>query len=289
MLATMREKLSEQEKVLQEQVTQKQKQLKILEREQKTLSANLKISLAAFKTEEQLYRERLIPEREFLNALKEKNDRLGGLDTIALKISQAQESIKEYQWRLESLGSTSRQAALQELSALESEIAESDKLLEKLRKQAHRLEVRSPVDGIVKGLEIHTVGGVITPGTQIMEVVPTEKELIAEVHISPRDVGHVKVGYPASVKVSSYDFSRYGSLEGRITGISATTFTGPRGDVYYKGNIELQKNYLGSMPGKNMVMPGMIVNADIITGEKSLLAYLLKPIHVSLTSAFKER
>jgi len=289
MLTAMRQKLSEQEKVLQEQITQKKEQLKILEREKKTLEANLKIALAAFNTEEQLYRERLIPEREFLNALKEKNERLGGLDTITLKISQARKSIKEYQWRLQSLGSTSRQAVLQELGSLESEMVQNEKLLGKLRKQARRLEVRSPVDGIVKGLEIHTLGGVIAPGTQIMEIVPTDKELKAEVHISPRDVGHIKVGYPASVKLSSYDFSRYGALEGKITGISATTFTDPRGGVYYKGNIELQKNYIGDTPGKNMVMPGMVVNADIITGEKSLLAYLLKPIHMSLTSAFKER
>jgi HlyD family secretion protein/adhesin transport system membrane fusion protein len=289
MLATMREKLSEQGQILQEQITQKQEQLKILQREKKTLAANLNIALAAFKTEEQLYRERLIPEREFLNALKEKNERLGGLDTISLKISQARKAISEYRWRLQSLHSTSRQAALEELSGLESEIAENEKLLGKLHKQTRRLEIRAPVDGIVKGLEIHTVGGVIAPGTRIMEIVPTDKELMAEVRISPRDIGHVKVGFPATVKISSYDFSRYGSLEGRITGISATTFTGRRGEVFYKGNIKLRKNYLGGTPGKNVVMPGMIVNADIITGEKSLLAYLLKPIHVSLTSAFRER
>jgi HlyD family type I secretion membrane fusion protein len=122
-----------------------------------------------------------------------------------------------------------------------------------------------------------------------MEIVPTEGEIFAEVRISPNDIGHIKVGYPVIVKISSYDFTRYGSVDGTVKGLSATTFVDEKGQSFYRGVITMEKNYLGEQPGNNMILPGMIVNADIITGTKSLLEYFLKPIHRALNSAFTER
>lgn len=138
-------------------------------------------------------------------------------------------------------------------------------------------------------MEIHTVGGVIAPGQRLMEIVPLDNELIAEVKVMPLDIGHIGTGDPVNVKITSYDSSRYGSIDGTVTGLSATTFSEAQGAPYYKGQIKLSKNYVGDVEGKNKILPGMIVNADIITGEKSILAYLLKPIHLSMQSAFAER
>ncbi len=288
-LQGMVEAQKREQEVLTRQLDQKREQLKILRSEMVTTKAGLKIAAAGFATQEKLYREHLIPESTYLTALKEKNSLEGKVSTLQLQIAQARQTIKEYEWRLKSMVSATRDDALQQLGNIKTEIAENRELLHKLEKQIRHLEIRSPVSGVVKGLNVHTIGAVIQPGRTIMEIVPTGSDLLAEVRISPNDIGHIKTGYPVTIKVTSYDFSRYGSINGRVSGLSATTFTGEHGSAYYKGIIALEKNYLGNNPSQNLIMPGMIVNAEIITGQKSLLSYLLKPIHVALTSAFSER
>lgn len=149
--------------------------------------------------------------------------------------------------------------------------------------------MRSPVRGIVKGLKLHTVGGVVAPGEVLLEIVPMDEELIVETRISPYDIGHVQVNQPAKVKVIAYDFARYGAISGVLKSISASTFRDDDGVPFYKGIIDLDKNHLGDDPDTNLVLPGMTVQADINTGEKSILQYLLKPIYVSASQAFRER
>lgn len=275
--------------VIEQQIAQKSDQIALLGEERQTEQKNLEIAEASFKTQEQLYQERLVPEYVYLNALQEVNNRRGRLAAIEVEIRQAEQAVREYRWRLQAIASTSREQALQELGLIEDEIVENEIILERLRKQVERLEVRSPVRGVVKGLEVHTRGGVVAPGQKLMEIVPLDIELVAEVRIQPVDIGHIQIGSPVNVKITAYDPSRYGSIDGTITGLSATTFAEPQGSPYYKGLIRLSQNFVGEQPGRNRIMPGMIVNADIITGEKSILAYLLKPIHLSMQSAFGER
>ncbi len=288
-LRGMVEAQEREQQVLRQQLTQKKEQLKILHSELETTKIGMKIAEDGFKTQEKLYRERLIPETNYLSTLKEKNSLQGKINSIRLQISQAKQNIKEYEWRLKSMRSTTRDNALQQMGTIDVEIAETRDLLHKLEKQIELLAIRSPVSGVVKGLEVHTIGAVIPPGRTIMEIVPAGSELLAEVRVSPNDIGHIKTGFPVTIKITSYDFSRYGSINGTVSGLSATTFTGEKGSAYYKGIIALEKNYLGNNAAQNLILPGMIVNAEIITGQKSLLAYLLKPIHVALTSAFVER
>ncbi len=275
--------------ILKEQITQKNEQINLLKREQTTIGKNLKIARESFQTQKQLYEERLVPQTNYLNALQEINARKGQLDAMAIQIRQAEQSVTEFEWRLQSQDSKSRDNVLQQLGLIEDELADNKDLINKLTQQVKRLELTSPANGIVKGLTIHTIGGIIPPGQPLMEIVPLDKELIAEVKISPSDIGHIKTGDHVTVKVTTFDFSRYGSINGTITALSATTFTSEQGTPYYKGMIKLEQHYVGNNPEINKVLPGMIVNADIITGEKSLLAYMLKPIHRSLNSAFIER
>lgn len=118
---------------------------------------------------------------------------------------------------------------------------------------------------------------------------PLEGNLIIETQIQPKDIGHVKTGQSVNVKISSYDFSRYGTIEGVLEYISATTFVNDDGTRYYMGRVSIAKNYVGNNEKENLIVPGMTVQADIVTGAKSILAYLLKPIHTSVTTAFTER
>jgi len=280
---------NDEKQVLKEQITQKNEQISLLKREKKTIQKNLSIAKKSFQTQKELYEERLVPQTNYLNALQEINARKGQLDAMTIQIRQAEQSVTEFKWRLQSQSSKSKDNVLQQLGQLEDELAENQELINKLTQQIKRLELRSPTNGIVKGLEIHTIGGIIPPGQPLMEIVPLDEELIAEVKVSPNDIGHIKKGDHVTVKVTTFDFSRYGSINGTVSALSATTFTSEQGAPYYKGMIKLEKHYVGNDAEMNKVLPGMIVNADIITGEKSLLAYMLKPIHRSLNSAFIER
>lgn len=288
-LAGMIDSLEREQEILKKQLTQKKEQEKLLTHELTTARKALKIAETAFATQDKLFKERLVAETTYLAVVRELNEQQGQVNGLKIKIIQARDAIGEYEWRLQSIVTRARDKALQQLGVLESERADAMELKEKLGRQIKRLAIRSPVDGVVKGLEVHTVGGVIAPGRQLMEIVPANSELLAEVKISPNDIGHIKVGFPVIIKITSYDFSRYGSINGTVSGLSATTFANERGRTFYKGMITLKQTYVGNNPKQNLILPGMIVNADIITGEKSLLAYFLKPIHKALNSAFSER
>ena len=111
----------------------------------------------------------------------------------------------------------------------------------------------------------------------------------AKARISPRDIGHVSPGQPVKVKVSAFDFARYGEISGSLSSVSATTFLTDAGEAFYRGRVVLDKNYVGGDASRNLIVPGMTVEADIITGSKTILDYPLKPIQVSLNTAFTER
>ncbi len=277
------------QEVIQRQITQKEEQVRLLQRELATAREGLTIARTAFATQNELFNERLVSETTYLAVVKEMNEQQGKVDTLQIKIIQGRDLIGEYESRLQSTISEAREKVLQKLGDVEEKRFETQDLYEKALLQVNRLEVRAPTNGVVKGLEVNTIGGVIRPGSRLMEIVPSGGELFAEVKVSPNDIGHIKIGYPVIIKVTSYDFSRYGSIDGKVTGLSATTFTNEQGQSFYKGLISLGKNYVGNVEGRNVILPGMIVNVDIITGTKSLLAYFLKPIHKALNSAFSER
>jgi HlyD family secretion protein/adhesin transport system membrane fusion protein len=168
-------------------------------------------------------------------------------------------------------------------------LAQNHEVLEKMNNRVGRLDVQSPVNGLVKGLTVNTVGGVIQPGQALMEIVPLDSQLVVEVRIPPQHIGHLKVGMPVQVKVSTFDFSRYGAITGKLEFLSPTTFMGERGERFYRGRVRLDKNYVGTNEAQNIILPGMTVMTDIITGDKTIMAYLLKPIHNSIKTAFTER
>lgn len=202
----------------------------------------------------------------------------------------AEKAVIELNQRIADLDNNQRQDAVGELGTVTAELAQVDEALARAQDMVQRLELVSPVKGYVQNLQVRNPGTVIPAGGVLMEVVPVDDELRVEAKIATRDVGHVAPGQPVKVKVSSYDFVRYGSVQGRLEYVSATTYVDEQnGQPYYKGMVSLSRTYLGDNPAENHVLPGMTVQADIVTGEKTLLQYLLKPIYVSLAHAFRER
>jgi len=169
------------------------------------------------------------------------------------------------------------------------EIFEVEQTLVRLYDRASRLNVVAPVSGIVQALSINSVNAVAEPGKIILRIVPMDDELIVESRIMPKDVGHVHIGQSADVKVDSYDSSRFGSIKGIVKQISATTYLDEKSNPYYRAEITLEQTWVGENPEVMKIIPGMTVQANIRTGAKSVLAYLLRPISRGFNNAFSER
>jgi adhesin transport system membrane fusion protein len=168
------------------------------------------------------------------------------------------------------------------------EIAQVKESITKLQDRVNRLQIKAPVSGIVKGLKTNTLKGIIQPGEEIMQIVP-ENAMEIEAQIQPKDIGNTQIGQDVTVKVSAYEFSRFGGVDGKLHAISATTFIDENKKPYYKAFITLSQLYVGKDPKKNHVSVGMTVQADIHTGQKTVLQYLVKPVYNAVKTSFRER
>lgn len=276
-------------KVIEEQIGQKKESLKSLEEKYKTLAENIKLVSEERDLKKQLADKGRLSKFNFLDIQKQLNQIQGDINSVESDISQAKNAIEEYQNRLSSLNAKAIDEAYQTLNQVNTDLAQVDEATRKLSDQIYRLDIRSPSYGYIKGLKVKTIGGVIESGKVIIEIVPLESTLVIETKIKPRDVGYIKIGQEVRVKVSSYDFARYGTVKGKLEYVSATTFVNEDGSRYYLGKVSLEKNYVGKDPARNLIIPGMTVEADIVTGSKTILTYLLKPIHTSIATAFTER
>lgn len=176
-----------------------------------------------------------------------------------------------------------------EAGQITNELAEVEQSLIRLQDRAKRLNVLAPVSGIVQALSINSINAVAESGKIILRIVPMDDELIVESRIMPNDVGHVHVGQSADVKIDSYDSSRFGSIDGVVKQISATTYLDEKNNPYYRAEITLDQTWVGNNPELMKIIPGMTVQANIETGAKSILAYLLRPISRGFDNAFSER
>lgn len=157
--------------------------------------------------------------------------------------------------------------------------------------QVDRATLSSPVRGIVKDIQVTTVGGVLQPGGKLMEIVPLEDQLLVETRINPRDIAYIRPGLPATVKVTAYDSSIYGDLEGRVEVVSPDTLQDEvrRDQFYYRVYVRTQSAELENKSGKRFpILPGMVANVEIKTGQKSVLDYLIKPLN-KVNEALRER
>lgn len=176
-----------------------------------------------------------------------------------------------------------------EVAAAESQLAEVERALVKAKDKVDRLNIYSPVGGIVQGLAFSTINAVVKPGEVMMKIIPVDDEMMVESRVMPDEVGYIYRGQKAQISVDSYDSSRYGSIVGSVRQISPTTYLDENANPYYKVKVELEKSWLGAQPGHMTVIPGMTVQVDIITGSKTILEFLLKPVTRGFQSAFQQR
>lgn len=175
------------------------------------------------------------------------------------------------------------------LAAIEGEYNRTQYEITKLKERLSRMDIRAPVQGVIQDMKYRTVGGVITPGATVMNVVPSEDILRAEVRVLTTDIGHVKEGQFVRVKVGTYDFLRYGIVEGKVSVISAYSSLDEKGMPFFKTYVDLSKKSLGLTEKELPIVAGMTVQADIVTDQQSVLRYLLRPIFVAFSQGMRER
>lgn len=280
---------SSQREILDVQIKERNAELAQLQQQEGTLRRSVELLNQEVTMRRSLYEQGLNSKVLFLNIQRELNEAQGNLSSVIAEMARARETIAEANLRQNELRNSQREEALSELGRLGGEIAQADEALRKLKDRVARLEIRAPSKGYIKGLQFTTIGGVIAPAQVVMELVPTDDALVAETRISTEDIGHVHLGQPVTVKVSAFDYIRYGSISGELVSISASTFVDEDGRPYYKGRVALDSDRVGEGARAQPIIPGMTVQADIQTGERTLLQYLLKPVYVSLDQAFSER
>ncbi|NDC14233.1 MAG: HlyD family type I secretion periplasmic adaptor subunit [Synechococcaceae bacterium WB9_2_170] len=206
------------------------------------------------------------------------------------QLAELDGNIREAQIAMSEMHAKLKMETYEQLAKVTTEKAELQSVLGRQRGERERLLVRSPVDGIVKSFTIKTIGGVIAPGSQVAEVVPVGERLEAFTRVKPKDIGNVRIGQKVELKVQAYDYSRYGSIPGKVKSISAGTFQDEKtGEPFYKVRVVLDRAYAGKVAGKNLLVPGMTLTADILTDRTNLLMYLLSPVRKGLGSALHEQ
>ena len=179
--------------------------------------------------------------------------------------------------------------ARQELEDKRRRLNELNQRLGKFEDSLKRTTLRSPVDGVVKTLHVVTRGGVVRPGGDVVEIVPGEDRLVVEARLPIQDIGYVRPGQVARLKLASPDAVRFGSLDGTVTVVSPDTVITQQGQAFYKVRLETEQTYFERGPVRYQLYPGMQIMASILTGERTVLEYLLTPFLYAMDSALEER
>src|SRR5687767_1698821 len=239
---------------------------------------------------EPLAAKNIVPQTDLLDARREVNDLQGRIAAAREQQSRAMAAVREAQAQSSEAGFSFRQEALNERSQIQAKLAVNQESLRGARGRLGRMELRSPVNGIVNDLAVTTIGGFVQAGQKVMEVIPMGDKLLVETRVEPKDIAFIKVGDKALVKVTAYDFSSYGGLDGRVVQVSADSiYDEVEKKAYFNVIVETDKSYLMSAGRMLPITPGMMTDTQIITGRKSILSYLLKPLSRARSEALRER
>jgi HlyD family secretion protein/adhesin transport system membrane fusion protein len=270
-------------------IEERESDLKVLQSQHAGLKQQIALASETTGLREGLVEKGLSSRLTYLDVKRELARLNGELAADQASAKRARDQIATAKQRLTELDAKLANEALTEMGVAASELAQVQEQLKKQADRVARLAVIAPVDGVIKSLKVKTIGGVVAPGQGFAEIVPMGEELVAETRIQPKDIGNLKSGQPAYVRVSAFDATRFGGIDGEVKQISASTFDDGDGKPYFKAVIRLDKRHVGEDPKRNLVMPGMTVQADVRTGSRTVLEYLAKPVKSAMANAMRER
>lgn len=276
--------------VLRERLTQKKQELAELQENLKRFTIGRDIAEKEYKIKAVVAEKGIISKVDVLRLEREVADLAGQIAATEQAIPRVDSAIREAERMIDEEKLTFRQNAQAELNTKLAELAVIKQSLTGAEDRVNRTEVRSPVDGIVNKLLVNTIGGVIRASEPMIEVTPIEESLFVEARIKPSDIAFIGPGQPALVKITAYDFTIYGGLEGKVVVISSdSTVDEQTKESYYLVTIKTEEGTLRRGKDSMPIIPGMVASVDIITGKKSVLSYLLKPIVKAREEALRER
>nr|WP_186353388.1 MULTISPECIES: HlyD family type I secretion periplasmic adaptor subunit [Pseudomonas] len=285
-----RQQLKDEVGGLQEQLVQRQQELREFTSKQGQYRSQLSLQRQEINMSEPLVAQGAVSPVEVLRLKRAEMETRGQLDATTLAIPRAESAIKEVQRKIDETRGKFRSEALTQLNEARTELNKAESTGRALEDRVSRTLVTSPVRGIVKQLLVNTVGGVIQPGSDMVEIVPLDDTLLVEAKIRPQDIAFLHPGQEAVVKFTAYDYTVYGGLKAKLERIGADTITDEdKKTTYYMITLRTDRSHLGTDEKPLLIIPGMVASVDIITGKKSILSYLLKPIIKARAEALHER
>jgi adhesin transport system membrane fusion protein len=285
-----RQQLGDEIGGLQQQLVQRQQELREYQSKQQQYANSLSLLRQEIGMSEPLVAQGAVSPVEMLRLKRSEVETRGQMDSTALAIPRAQAAINEVQRKVDETRGKFRSDALTQLNEARTNLNKAQATSKGLEDRVSRTMVTSPVRGIIKQLLVNTVGGVIQPGSDLVEVVPLDDTLLVEARIRPQDIAFLHPGQEAVVKFSAYDYTIYGGLKAKLEQIGADTIQDEdKKNTYYVITLRTDKSSLGTPDKPLLIIPGMVASVDIITGKKSVLSYLLKPIIRARAEALHER
>ena len=285
-----RQQLADEIGGLQQQLVQRQQELREFSSKAEQYRSSLNLLRQEISMSEPLVARGAISPVEVLRLRRSEVETRGMLDGTTLAVPRAQAAIGEVQRKIDETRGKFRSEALTQLNEARTDLAKTQATAKGLEDRVSRTMVTSPVRGIVKQVLVNTVGGVIQPGSDMAEIVPLDDSLLVEARIRPQDIAFLHPGQKAMIKFTAYDYTIYGGLEGTLEQIGADTVQDEeKKNTFYLIKLRTNKSHLGSDEKPLLIIPGMVASVDIITGKKSILSYLLKPIIKSRAEALHER
>jgi adhesin transport system membrane fusion protein len=275
--------------ILNQQKNQKKQEINELKSREKQLQQSYELAQRQLQITEPLVKKGVMSEVELLRLQREISTIKGDLDSAHLNIPRAEAAVSEVEHKLEQLKVNFRTTALADLNEAKAQLSQSSESNVALKDRVTRTAVRSPLKGTIKQLKVTTIGGVVQPGMDLVEIVPLADNLLVEAQIRPSDIAFLRPGQEVMVKFTAYDFSIFGGLKATLEHISADTIVNERGEAFFLIRVRTERNYLGTKAKSLPIIPGMTVTVDILTGKKTLLTYLLKPIKKAQEMALRER
>lgn len=274
--------------VLREQLNQRTNELTEKKARLVQVNESLRLVQRELSISKPLVAQGVLSEVEVLRLERQVSDFKGEADATRLAIPRIEQSMGEARAKLEGQNAKFRSDASGELNVARSEFEQSRASSVANEDRLARTQVKSPMAGLVKSIKVNTVGGVIQPGVDVMEIVPVEDNLLIEAKIKPSDVAFIHAGQDATVKLSAYDFSIYGGLDAKVENVTADSITNDKGESFYLVRVRTVKNDLG-VDSKLPIIPGMTATVHIRTGRKTVMDYLLKPVLKAKNDAMRER
>ncbi len=253
------------------------------------LSENKRLLNKELSITREMVEKRAVPKLEQIRLERQLADVSGQINARVQEKKGLEASLSSAENERKTQDDKFRSLALEELNKVETDISSLKENLKSMGDRVDRTEIRAPVDGTVNQIMIQTIGGIIEPAMRVIEIVPADEELKIIAKVTPNDIAFLSLDQPVKVKITAYDPQKYGSLEGKVTRVAANSATDNEGNVLFEVEVKTDRNYMGTPDNPLPITAGMIANIEVITGKRTILNYLMKPLRRGFDRALRER